>query len=228
MALIGNRYIQSTDPGEVGTGYQWLNTTTGNLYERNTTNTAWVLVGNVNLVTLGALMRTGGVMSGPITGVTGWAPLDSPDFTTVAKLAGVNLATVNDLTALQTALEARIKAEAQAAVATALGGVSGSQNIAIGFGTLVGATATTPVTIPLPTFPDGVQATQAQCKWVVAPLRGNTGGPEHARYMYFRDASDSTDVDPTTTLSFCAYFARETRTEHPSPTTVFYLIIGVR
>ena len=132
MALIGNRYIQSTDPGEVGTGYQWLNTTTGNLYERNTTNTAWVLVGNVNLVTLGALMRTGGVMSGPITGVTGWAPMDSPDFTTVAKLSGVNLATVNDLTALQTALEARIKAEAQAAVATALGGVSGSQNIATG------------------------------------------------------------------------------------------------
>ena len=149
MALIGNRYTQSTDPGAVGTGYQWLNTTTGNLYERNTTNTAWVLVGNVNLVTLGALMRTGGVMSGPITGVTGWAPLDSPDFTTVAKLSGVNLATVNDLTALQTALEARIKAEAQAAVATALGGVSGSQNITIGFGTLVGATATTPVTFRL-------------------------------------------------------------------------------
>ena len=41
MALIGNRYTQSTDPGAVGTGYQWLNSTTGNLYERNTTNTAW-------------------------------------------------------------------------------------------------------------------------------------------------------------------------------------------
>ena len=101
MALVANRYTQSTDPGAVGTGYQWLNSTTGNLYERNTTNTAWVLVGNVNLVTLGALMRTGGVMSGAITGVTGWAPLDSPDFTTVAKLSGVNLATVNDLTALR-------------------------------------------------------------------------------------------------------------------------------
>ena len=55
MALIGNRYTQSTDPGAVGTGYQWLNTTTGDLYERNTTNTAWVIVGNVNLVTLGVL-----------------------------------------------------------------------------------------------------------------------------------------------------------------------------
>jgi len=186
------------------------------------------MVGNVNLVTLGALMRTGGVMSGPIAGVTGWAPLDSPDFTTVAKLSGVNLATVNDLTALKTALEARIKAEAQAAVATALGGVSGSQDIALGFGTLVGATAHTPVTIPLPTFPDGVQATQSQCKWIIAPLRGDTGGTTHDRYMYFRDASDSTDVDPTTTLSFCAYFARANRYEAASPTTVFYLIIGVR
>ena len=227
MALIGNRYTQSTDPGAVGTGYQWLNTTTGNLYERNTTNTAWVLVGNVNLVTLGALMRTGGVMSGPITGVTGWAPLDSPDFTTVAKLSGVNLATVNDLTALQTALEARIKAEAQAAVATALGGVSGSQNIAVGFGTLVGATATTPVTIALPTFPDGVQATQAQCKWVVAPLRGKTGDTADSFYQYFRDSSDATDLDPTTSLSFCAYHAKSDRSLK-SATTVFYLIIGVR
>ena len=227
MALIGNRYTQSTDPGAVGTGYQWLNTTTGNLYERNTTNTAWVLVGNVNLVTLGALMRTGGVMSGPITGVTGWAPLDSPDFTTVAKLSGVNIATVNDLTALQTALEARIKAEAQAAVATALGGVSGSQNIAVGFGTLVGATATTPVTIALPTFPDGVQATQAQCKWVVAPLRGKTGDTSDAFYQYFRDSSDATDLDPTTSLSFCAYHAKSDRSLK-SATTVFYLIIGVR
>ena len=227
MALIGNRYTQSTDPGAVGTGYQWLNTTTGNLYERNTTNTAWVLVGNVNLVTLGALMRTGGVMSGPITGVTGWAPLDSPDFTTVAKLSGVNLATVNDLTALQTALEARIKAEAQAAVATALGGVSGSQNIAVGFGTLVGATATTPVTIALPTFPDGVQATQAQCKWVVAPLRGKTGDTADSFYQYFRDPSDATDLDPTTSLSFCAYHAESDR-GNKSAMTVFYLIIGVR
>ena len=227
MALIGNRYTQSTDPGAVGTGYQWLNSTTGNLYERNTTNTAWVLVGNVNLVTLGALMRTGGVMSGPITGVTGWAPLDSPDFTTVAKLSGVNIATVNDLTALQTALEARIKAEAQAAVATALGGVSGSQNIAVGFGTLVGATATTPVTIALPTFPDGVQATQAQCKWVVAPLRGKTGDTSDAFYQYFRDSSDATDLDPTTSLSFCAYHAKSDRSLK-SATTVFYLIIGVR
>ena len=227
MALIGNRYTQSTDPGAVGTGYQWLNSTTGNLYERNTTNTAWVLVGNVNLVTLGALMRTGGVMSGPITGVTGWAPLDSPDFTTVAKLSGVNLATVNDLTALQTALEARIKAEAQAAVATALGGVSGSQNIAVGFGTLVGATATTPVTIALPTFPDGVQATQAQCKWVVAPLRGKTGDTADSFYQYFRDPSDATDLDPTTSLSFCAYHAKSDRSLK-SATTVFYLIIGVR
>ena len=227
MALIGNRYTQSTDPGAVGTGYQWLNTTTGNLYERNTTNTAWVLVGNVNLVTLGALMRTGGVTSGPIAGVTGWAPLDSPDFTTVAKLSGVNLATVNDLTALQTALEARIKAEAQAAVTTALGGVSGSQNIAVGFGTLVGATATTPVTIALPTFPDGVQATQAQCKWVVAPLRGKTGDTADSFYQYFRDSSDATDLDPTTSLSFCAYHAKSDRSLK-SATTVFYLIIGVR
>ena len=227
MALIGNRYTQSTDPGAVGTGYQWLNSTTGNLYERNTTNTAWVLVGNVNLVTLGALMRTGGVMSGPITGVTGWAPLDSPDFTTVAKLSGVNIATVNDLTALQTALEARIKAEAQAAVTTALGGVSGSQNIAVGFGTLVGATATTPVTIALPTFPDGVQATQAQCKRVVAPLRGKTGDTSDAFYQYFRDSSDATDLDPTTSLSFCAYHAKSDRSLK-SATTVFYLIIGVR
>ena len=224
MALIGNRYTQSTDPGAVGTGYQWLNTTTGNLYERNTTNTAWVLVGNVNIVTLGALMRTGGVTSGPIAGVTGWAPLDSPDFTTVAKLSGVNLATVNDLTALQTALEARIKAEAQAAVATALGGVSGSQNIAIGFGTLVGATATTPVTIALPTFPDGVQATQSQCKWIVAPYKGKTGDTADAFYIYYRDSSDAADVDPSAVRTFCVYTAKVDRSLKVAMGIVYFII----
>ena len=225
--LVGMRYTQSADPGAVGTGYQWLNSTTGNLYERNTTNTAWVLVGNVNLVTLGALMRTGGVMSGAITGVTGWAPLDSPDFTTVAKLSGVNIATVNDLTALQTALEARIKAEAQAAVATALGGVSGSQNIALGFGILAGATATTPVTIPLPIFPDGVQATQSQCKWIVSFLRGKTGTPSDDYYKYYRNADDTADLDPTTSLTFVSYHAKADRSEKRQATDM-YLIVGLR
>ena len=227
MALVGNCYIQGTDPGAVGFGYDWRDTTTGYLYSRNTSNTAWVFQSALNLANGGNLPKTGGVMSGPITGVTGWASSDNPDFPTMAKIAGVNVATVNDLTALQTSLEALIKAEAQAAVTTALGGLTGNQNVALGHGVLVGATATTPVTIPLPSFPDGVQATQSQCKWIVAPLRGKTGDTADAFYQYFRNNDDTADLDPTTSLTFVSYHAKSDRSLK-NATTNMYLIVGLR
>lgn len=229
MALIGFRYVQSTDPGSVGAGYQWLDTTTANLYERNTCNSAWDYLYNVNQITGGLLSRNGGVMAGAITGVTGWAPLDSPNFTTVAKLNGVNLATMNDLQALNASLLALIKAEAQIAVTNALGGVTGNQNIAIGSGTLKGATKDSPVTIPLPFFPDGVQATQAQCKWHVSPSEElKTGDPGSIMYLKYTNASNTAFVNPNETLTFCAWTGFTGLSGAGDPFRVQYLIVGVR
>jgi hypothetical protein len=55
-AVHPSAFIQSTDPGAVGANKFWVNTTTaaGVLNRRNSTNTAWVTVGN-GMTTLGDL-----------------------------------------------------------------------------------------------------------------------------------------------------------------------------
>ena len=103
MALVGNRYVNATDPGAVGAGYQWLNTTNGNLYERNTSNTAWVSQGNVNSALYGAAPISGFTAQGAINGATGLATLSASNFQSL-QLNNVNVATVNDLADAQTAI----------------------------------------------------------------------------------------------------------------------------
>ena len=103
MALVGNRYVNATDPGAVGAGYQWLNTTNGNLYERNTSNTAWVSQGNVNSSLYGAAPISGFTAQGAINGATGLATLSASNFQSL-QLNNVNVATVNDLADAQTAI----------------------------------------------------------------------------------------------------------------------------
>ena len=211
MALVGNTYVQATDPGSVGFGYFWANSSTGDLYARNTSNTAWVKQGNLNQAQGGSLPLAGGAMTGAITGVSGWAPETSPDFNTSAKLEGVNLATTNDLSTLQTNLEDYVDAQVASAIASQ--GVTSevSSNTAIQTGTLKGATATTAITIPLPVFSDGQAATEAQCKWIVSVYDAKTGDTADSYYLYFRDSTDSADVDPTAVLKFCAYTAKSNR-----------------
>ena len=211
MSLIGSRYVQASDPGAVGFGYQWANSSSGILYERNTTNTGWVAIGNANSSNYGHLPLTGGAMTGAITGVSGWAPETSPDFNTSAKLEGVNLATTNDLSTLQTNLEDYVDAQVASAIASQ--GVTSevSSNTAIQTGTLKGATATTAITIPLPVFSDGQAATEAQCKWIVSVYDAKTGDTADSYYLYFRDSTDSADVDPTAVRKFCAYTAKSNR-----------------
>lgn len=211
MALVGSTYIQATDPGAVGYGYSWKNSSTGNVYDRNTSNTGWVFLYNSNQVNGGLLPLTGGTMTGAIAGVSGWAPETSPDFNTSAKLGGVNLATTNDLSTLQTTLEDYV--DAQVASALASQGVTSevSSNTAIQTGTLKGATATTAVTIPLPVFSDGQTATEAQCKWIVSIYDAKTGDTADAYYLYFRDSTDSAAANPTAVRTFCAYTAKADR-----------------
>lgn len=103
MALVGNRYVSANDPGAVGAGYQWLNTTNGNLYERNTSNTAWVSQGNVNSALYGAAPISGFTSQGAINGATGLATLSASNFQSL-QLNSVNVATVNDLADAQTAI----------------------------------------------------------------------------------------------------------------------------
>jgi hypothetical protein len=176
MSLVGFRHIEASDPGTVGAGYQWLDTTTGNLYERDTSDIGWVFVGNVNSTNYGMLSLTGGAMSGAITGVSGWAPETSPGFSTSATLDGVGLATVNDLATLQSNLETMITDMVSSEIASSSSNVSINNNIVITCGTMPASSisATSTIVLPTPIFPDGIQATAAQCFSIISPLNCTT------------------------------------------------------
>jgi len=94
MPLIGKRFVQSRDPGAVGFGYQWQNSTTGELHERNTTNTKWVYQYNVSQENGGIIPTTGCRVTGHITGVSGYASEDGHNFPTSLTLGGDAVATV--------------------------------------------------------------------------------------------------------------------------------------
>ena len=228
MALVGMRWIQATDPGAVGFGYQWANSSSGILYERNTSNTGWVQIGNTNTTNYGLLPLTGGAMTGAISGVSGWAPETSPDFNTSAKLEGVNLATTNDLSTLQTNLEDYVDAQVASAIASQ--GVTSevSSNTAIQTGRLQGATPLTTITIPLPVFSDGQSATQGQCKWIVTPGYNITDGTTNIYDVYYRDATDAADVDPMAVRTFLAYMAYGASRDNKQALGIHYMIIARR
>jgi len=228
MALVGNTYVQATDPGSVGFGYFWANSSTGDLYARNTSNTAWVKQGNLNQAQGGSLPLAGGAMTGAITGVSGWAPETSPDFNTSAKLEGVNLATTNDLSTLQTNLEDYVDAQVASAIASQ--GVTSevASNTAIQTGRLMGATPLTTIEIPRPVFSDGQTASEAQCKWIVTPGYNITDGINNVYDVYYRDATDAADVDPMAVRTFLAYMAHGGSRANKQALGIHYMIIARR
>lgn len=165
MPLAGARYIQDSDPGAVGFGYEWAKPSTGELYARNTSNTAWVLVGILDNANLGNIPLSGGAATGALTGATGLAPTSSPDFTTSAKRDGVNLARMTDLTDLATTLRAEFASIASSLVSSQVPSSLTAANLAVGGGSQSfsgTAISNQSVTIPLPIFSDGTTATDAQ------------------------------------------------------------------
>jgi len=225
-----DRYVQEDDPGAVGAFALWCVPTTGNISMRNTSNSGWTLIGNVNNPFLGLATQSGFTATGAITGVSGWAPLDSPALTTTATLNGVPLATQNDLTNLQTALVNLINAEVTQSINTFLSQATLSSNIAMGFGTFTFTQDVGPVvvqTIPLPFFGDGSQATQAQCIWMVTPLYQafpNPGG--NVTHFEYVDADGHGIADMSTTRTFAAQNIPQAGGGIIIP--IFYLIIGRR
>jgi hypothetical protein len=185
MSLVGNRYIQANDPGAVGVGYQWLDTDTSLLYERNGSNTAWVQVYNTNQTNGGLLPQTGGSVTGAITGTTGWAPSDNPNFATAAKIAGQNIATVNYVNQQVSSFNDVLSAKISQAIAATTSSINTNANIAkSGQGaklngyfspkqnypqtsTTGDAAVTALDAIPLPYYPDsGGQAQESDCIWI--------------------------------------------------------------
>lgn len=160
MALVGSTYFQDADPGTPpAAGYRWFNSSN---VEKVWDGTQWslpeVLFGYAPVAGFNAL--------GAITGNTGLAPNSSPDLQTSAKLGGIDLARMTDLTALRTQLLANFASLMAGQIAGAITGGTTAANFAIGVGDVYTAADTgaggTPYTIPLPQFPDGTTATSSQ------------------------------------------------------------------
>lgn len=198
MSLVGNRYIQANDPGAVGVGYQWLDTDTSLLYERNGSNTAWVQVYNTNQTNGGLLPQTGGSVTGAITGTTGWAPSDNPNFATAAKIAGQNIATVNYVNQQVSSFNDLISAKISQAIASSTSSIQTNNNIAkagngaknSGYFSPTGSPAASTTgdagvsalpQIPLPYYPDsGGEAQESDCIWIGAMALSSSDRSQYA------------------------------------------------
>jgi len=231
FTLTGTRYIGTGTLPTPVLGYDLVATDTGNFYVSNSTATAWVLVGSVNSPNLGMLPLTGGTMTGNVAGATGWAPNDSPNFTTTAKLLGVPLATTTDLANTQTSVLNTIAPKISEAVAAVTTGITTAANIAMASGLLYFTSAATQ-TIPLPTFSDGTTCPEASCKWTVG-LVSSSSTPSTFVTSWPCGRSDSNGdtsliitANPLATRTFAAYFQDKGGNIYPA--TVSYLIIGTR
>lgn len=220
--LVGSRYIGTGSLPVPAAGYDACDTTTGNLYFTNAAGTAWVLMGNVNNANLGLLPLTGGTMTGAITGASSWAPNDSPNFTSSAKLDGVNLATTSDLTTTSTTILNSIAPKITEAVASTTSAISVKGNVAMASGLLTFTSATTQ-TIPLPVYSDGVTASESDCKWTVGLVSGSF---PCGRADSNGDTTLYKSADPSTTRTFAIYLKDNGGNFYS--TVVQYLIIGVR
>ena len=191
MSLVGFRYIQSSQPAEGYSGYQWFNTTTSVVKEWSGTNLypdtepaggQWVQIYDGNQSNGGLLPITGGSVTGSITGTTGWATSDNYNFPTSLKVSGQNVATVSYVNQQVTSFNDLISAKISQAVASTTASISANQNIAkFGQGvtgngyfepTEIVATQTVPdpfAAIPLPRYPDGSLSSETECVWVGAP-----------------------------------------------------------
>lgn len=206
--LVGSRYIGTGALPTPVIGYSAQDTSTGNLYESNTSASTWIQVGNVNNANLGLAPVTGFTATGAITGATGWAPLDAPNFTTSAKLGGVDLATTTDLSTTSTTILNSIAPKITEAVAATSNAITVKANIARATGLLTFTTTATQ-TIPLPTYPDGTTAAEADCKWIAFFVGTTTDGTYKTNWPCGRsdangDAGLIYSVNPTTTRTFNA------------------------
>lgn len=178
--LFGNEWVGDTEPTTgVLAGQSWIQPTSGDMSRRNSSNTAWVVVGNINDAMGGAVSKSGDTMTGALLGAPNLPPLEDPDFQGTVFENGFPLATQLLVNRLQANLREYINSavRAQYLAQTKLSGTAA--DIAANFTVLsypidtwVDPTHVDGVAAPLPVFQsDGVQATSAQVvAWGYAAL----------------------------------------------------------
>ena len=233
-------YTQTGDPGAAGVGRTWLHPTTGVLKVRNTANTAWTTIGNVDDPSFGSLLTSGGAVSANITGNTGWAASDAHNFPTTASINSVAIATINDVTSRISALESSIVPLISSAIATYAGSLTFLSKIAVHTGVIKQAAWNTVVTLPTNggfQYDGGTPVKESECKWIVERLgnsetsqwvwpTGLSGGGQDYR-AHFRNTTDTEDVVPNAVSSFLSYGKWDSN-NNKYPIYVTYFILAVR
>lgn len=174
--------------GQAGQGTMLYDPNTHYLYNRNTANTAWNLLGNISIVNLGLLPRSGGALSSALTGSNGLlttdgnTPLIAPPY---VNSKASRAATMADIASLQTTLVGQINTQINAAIQQI--GLPGLRsNITIGYGTLGTVGGASVVYYPIPvtglTYADGTLVQTSDCVGFAAI--NNWNSPASGPYMY--------------------------------------------
>lgn len=142
----------------------WGDPSTGILKCRNTSNSAWTILGSGCLANMGMVPIGGGTMTGPLRGAHGLAPLTDPAFTGNALLNGSPLATQTDVnTALQDLKDLILAQFTSAASSSSSSSSSGSIEYAIACGVV-----SDNQTVDMPKFSDGYVASYGDICGVMA------------------------------------------------------------
>lgn len=166
-------YSQTNDPGAVGAGKTWFHPTTGDIKIRSTSNAAWSKIGNSDLPNLGNVPITGASMSGPLSGLTGVAAADAHDFPTSARKAGVELATMNDLSDMQSTLYSNMSEKIAEAIAGYAKSGSARETVAVSYGEIavpLGHGDNYAVSISRPVYSDNSVSKDSEIKSLVAVM----------------------------------------------------------
>jgi len=171
--------------GQAGPGSMMYDPNSHILYARNTANTGWTALGNINSPNLGLLPRAGGALSSAMTGSNGLlttdgnTPFIAPPYVSSKKSRAATLA---DVTSLQSVIAGQINSLVNTSIQQI--GVPGLlSNITFGhgqFGLQAGASI---VYYPIPitglTYADGTLVQQSDCYGFasIATWRDNGGAP---------------------------------------------------
>ena len=171
----------SGQPGFTGAGNFWMQTDTGIWQVRNSANTGWTLIGSGDQQTFGMVPLSGAALSGAITGATnlmtadGNTPFATPP--TVTSRSSL-MATMADLTTLQTNLNTLVINTANQAVASiVVPGIRANTSTQMGV-IAAGVSWNTNLSLPYAsmTYPDGTAVGAADCIGFATPNNiPNTG-----------------------------------------------------
>ena len=113
--LYGMTWFGDDTPttGVIG-GQDWRRPTSGEWWVRNTSNTDWTYMGNMNNNGLGAVQTAGDTVTGPLNGVPNLLPTTDPDVSGTITENGFPLATELSLSQLQKFIMTQLKSMVRA------------------------------------------------------------------------------------------------------------------